>query len=146
MNEILKKLKKVQDSIISDDKFGKIFLFAIIERVNLENKWDIVISAERLTGNNEKEDLTYVIEQLKKEFENDLGFLSQIVLTKSDDFVKDFARALNKVEIKEGEVLNLKLLDNFIIKHAYVISSDFSTLDLTIHEKKEIKEKNDFFI
>lgn len=140
MNEIITKLNKIGDFITSENKLGKVILFALIARNDLVGKWDILISADGLKKNNTEKDLTYVIELLKKEFGNDLSFLSQIVLlVTKEDFVNDFVRAFRKGDFKVAENISLKLTDNFTIGSVYVISYDFSTLDLEVFEDQNKK-------
>jgi predicted sugar kinase len=132
MKEIIIKLNKVVGLIISEGKLGKVVLFAMITRSDLEGKWDILISTDGLEKNNSEKDLMYVIEQLKKEFINDLSSISQIVLfLPTEDIIKDFARALTEIDYKEGEIISsLKLKEGVTIGEMCVIKGDFSNLDL----------------
>lgn len=143
MNEIVTKLEKVKESI---SKLGTVFIFTLIARNDLEGKWDILISAEKLKQNNSQEDLTYVIEELKKEFNDDLTFLSRIVLlVKDEDFIKEIACALDKIKTSKGEVSGLKL-SNITIRQMNIISSDFSGFNLTpsssVVKKRSSKSKS----
>jgi len=131
MNEIISKLKNVAKSFNSEGQLGKIVLFALIKRSDLENKWYILIGADKLKKNNSEDDLIYVIEKLKSEFNSDLSFISQILLfVREEDVIKDFARALTKIHVSEGEVMSLKLTPNVTIEMVQIIESDFEGLDL----------------
>jgi len=150
MNEIIEKLKKVKDTIILE-KGDTLRLSLLIARTDMESKWDLFMSGDWLKKNNSEKDLIYVIEKLKAEFNENLDFLSQIVLlVPTDDFFKALARAIKKENRMEGEIKDLRISSGFVIKQMYLISSNLDQLELgedievaTPPEKKD-SEVRDF--
>ncbi len=128
MNEIFKKIiNTVKDKIISDK--GSLLIFCLVKRtdVETENKWDILISGDWVEKNSSQEDLVYIIELLKKEFNNDLGFLSKILILRKDtDLIKDLTKVISKYELAEGYIGSIKISDDFTIKEMYITHLDFS--------------------
>jgi hypothetical protein len=131
MKENIEKLESIYKEIISEKTSGKVYFFGLLSRIDIEEKWDILISADWLKENNSQEDLVYIIKKLKDRFFDKLEFLSEIVLLVSKEpFIQDLARSLGKTEIKNKEIEGLKILDDFIIKKLYIINADFSALKL----------------
>jgi hypothetical protein len=119
MNEIIKKLKEVRDRIIDEKDKSLLRFFGLIARTDLENKYDLLISADWLEKSNSEKDLIYVIDSLKKEFTDDFDFLSQIVLLiPSEEFIQTLLRMLPK---DVDEVSNFKLADNYELKQIYIL-------------------------
>lgn len=146
MDEIILKLNKVKDSLVTDDVLGTLFFFGLIKRVDLDDKWDILISSSKLLKNNSEKDLTYVINQLKKEFGDDINFLSRIVLLMSNEgFIADMARAIEQYSIEEGkEIIDLKIAEDFTIKQMYIICLNFESVVFpSIKEVKKNEKKNE---
>lgn len=145
MNEIIEKLNKVKDKMLFE-KRGTLYFFGLLQRTDLENKWDIVVSSSWLEKSNTQEDLVYVINKLKDEFNNDLDFISRIVLfTASESFINDLGWALEKTDNRKlsetKEILNLKISEEVSIRHLYVLACDFSSLKL--YEPIEIRSPED---
>lgn len=138
MKEIIEKLNLIQSTILSE-KGGVIYFFGLLERTNtdFENKWDIVISASWIEESNSEADLVYIIENLKKEFDDNLDFLAKIVLlSPQEEFINDICFALQKEETQEQEVHSLKISEEISIKHLFVVSRNFENLKL--HEPIEV--------
>ncbi len=150
MKEILEKLKKVKDEILLEKKDGKLRLLALIARADLENKWDILLSADWLKKTNGEDDLVYLIEKLRSEFDNKLSFLASVVsATPNETFIRQLARAV----LKEGrsgveEISDLSTSDNFAVKQAFIVAIDFEGINLDNDGVDEgplaIKEITDF--
>ena len=131
MKEIVEKLNRMKDRIISE-KGGILRLFVLIERNDLDSKWDILFSADWLEKTNSEQDLVYVIEQLKTEFNGNLDFLARILMARPDDiFIKSIAKAIVKSETETpGEVNDLPVKEGLVIHRMFVISLDFDGVDL----------------
>jgi hypothetical protein len=150
MKEITEKLNNISKEIISERKEGRLRLFALIARTDLDNKWDILISADWIKKNNSEEELVYIIKKLKKEFSENLDFLSRLVLlTPKELFTREIAKAtIKENDGKPGELFKLKTSTDFIVKHIIVIHLDYKMEELTEEaEDREpvvIKDKENF--
>src|SRR3989339_2004319 len=99
MKEIIKKLTNIKNTILSEKSSGKLRFFGLIARVDIDNKWDLLISADWIEKNSSEETLIYIIQKLKESFDGKLEFLSSIVLlTPKEAFVRQLARGI----ISEG--------------------------------------------
>lgn len=131
MNEILEKLNNVKNKILGKKKGSVFYFFGLVERTDLENKWDLLIGADWLEKENQEKDLVFFIEEIKSELGSDFDLISKIVLFTSDEeFLLALGRALSKEEESKTEFFNLKLMDNFALKHLYVIDRNFDSLEL----------------
>ncbi len=132
MREIIEKLGKIRDEILSERTEGKLRFFGLIARVDLEDKWDLLLSADWLEKSNSEKDMIYLIKKLKKEFEGNLDFLAKIVLlTPKESFMQNLVRAIareNKGEAKE--IINLKISQGFTVRSLLVVTLDFAGIDL----------------
>lgn len=138
MNELLEKLNNVKNSILSEKKDSIFYLFGLVERVDLENKWDLLISTNWLEKENQEKDLVFFIEKIKAEFGSNFDFISKIVLfTADEEFLLALGRALEKEKASEKEFFNIKLVDNLALKHLYVLERNFESLDLNRNFLKE---------
>lgn len=135
MKETLEKLNKIKTEIIKEKTTGTLRLFILIERNDLENKWDLILSADWLEKNNSEKDLVYLIEKIKLEFGSDLEFLARIIVTTPNEiFIRQLTRAILRVG-KGGEfeeIKDLQVTSNFKVKHIFVIAIDFSGIDLAM--------------
>ena len=107
MNEIIKKIEKVYEAINSERTGTR--LFALFHRTDIDNKWDLVISA-RWFSNDKRKDLIYVIEKLKERLtENDIEILDRIELIRpSGKFVTDIIKSAGPIsEPKEFRDLSI---------------------------------------
>lgn len=114
---------------------GRLRLFALIARPDLEGKWDILFSADWLEKTNSEKDLIYLIEKLKSEFGKNLDFLSRIVVAKPNEM---FIQQLTKAVIREnsgqqGEIASLSTSSDFSV-HIFVVAIDFTGMNLEITE------------
>jgi hypothetical protein len=136
MKEIIDKLTIIRDKVVSERTDGILRFFGLIARIDLDSKWDLLISADWISKNNNEEDLIYIIKKLKEEFMEHLDFLSRIVvLTSNEFFVKQLARAILTKSLSErGEISNLQISPDFVVKQLYVISFDFNGIDLDAPE------------
>jgi|CXWL01.1.fsa_nt_gi hypothetical protein len=131
MKEIVEKLNKIKDRIVSE-KGAVPRLFVLIERNDLDAKWDILFSTDWLEKTNSEKDLIYVIDQLKTEFNGNLDFLARILMAKPDDlFIKSIAKAIIKSDVNTpGEVNELFVKEGLVIHRMFVVSLDFNGMDL----------------
>ena len=131
MNELIEKLNNVKKSILNEKKGSVFYFFGLVERVDLENKWDLLISTDWLKKENQEKDLVFFIEKIKTEFGDNFDFISKIVLFTSDEeFLLALGRALEKEDESRAEFFNIKIADNFTLKHLYVLYQNFKSLDL----------------
>lgn len=151
MKETLEKLNKIKEEILAEKKEGLLRLFALIERNDLEGKWDLIFSADWLEKTNSEKDLVYLIEKIKSEFGENIDFLARILAASPKEiFIQEFSKAILR-ESKEypTEIRNLAVSSTFTANHLFVITIDFTGIDL---EKIEginegplaIKEVSDF--
>lgn len=150
MNEITQKLITISDKILQE-KTGILRFFGLLARSDLNEKWDLLVSADWIEENNNESDLVYIIERLKEEFSENLDFLSQIViLSPRESFIMRLAQALIRENILvPGEAYNLMISPDFAVNHTHVIKLDFTGIDLTDIEPIEsinvtTKNREDF--
>lgn len=131
MKDTIAKLNKIRDEILHEKK-GVLHLFALIARVDIEGKSDLLLSADWVEKNNAETDLVYVIEKLKSEFESNLEFLSKIVLLTPDQpFIKQLAKAVYREnQGQPGELNDLNISGDFVVKKVNIIAIEFNPSDL----------------
>ena len=132
MKEILEKMKKVRDVFIAQKKDGLLRLF-ILTRPELSEKWDVLISADWMTGFNSEQDLVYAIEEIKKGMDNNLDFLSSvIVLGSGEPIVGRIAQMILKENGgKEGEIASLRISDKLILQNVQIVHFGFSSDEIS---------------
>jgi len=120
IEDIIEKLIRTEKRI-SEEK-GDFNLFGLFKRTDLEGAWDIIISASWLSEN-KREDLTYIIGEIKKDLlVEDLRLLARIVLIKPED---NLIKKLNMaIEIQHGktEMINTEI-NGIKLAHVYLITS-----------------------
>ena len=128
MKEILLKLNKFKERILSDNKLGEVYFIGLLSRVDLENKFDILISAKNITSSNSVDDLTYIINNLKIDLGDDINYISQIVsLSPGEEFINDLGISIESNLLSEGmDASDLKISDNFVLKQVSIILANFS--------------------
>ena len=142
MKEYIEKLKKIEEKILKE-KEGNIYFFGILKRTDVENKWDIVISADWIEQSDTEKDLIYVIDAIKVEFNGNLDFLSKIVLlAPTEEFIRSLLKAIARNKMTTGEIQNLKITSDITIKELLVISSDVSGVDLDDTSELEEDKKD----
>lgn len=118
MNEIIEKLKKIALEILREKTSLK--FFGLFRRMDLEEKWDILLSADWLSDKKE-DDLVYVINKLNREFPDNLDFLAQIALLKpSEDFIKKLLVRINgsgDIEFRDFKLDDSSTLNKFYVVH-----------------------------
>ena len=112
---------------------GSILFFGALQRRDLENKYDILLSADWVTQNNSEEDLIYLISKLKQ-IMVDIEFLSQIVILKKDErFIVDVLNTLKEESDPIGEFSTYELKSGFSIFHMYVFAADTNNVQDMVH-------------
>lgn len=120
MKEFLNKFISMEKELAEEK--GKFALFGLFLREDIEDRWDLVISAEWLKSNNKK-DYEIIAKSLKKFLsKEEVIYLSRIViLDKGNPILEAVNRAFyiehGQVECKDCNFSGLQ------IKHAYIITS-----------------------
>jgi hypothetical protein len=145
MNEIIEKLNIAKDRIISE-RGNTLKIFVLIRRFDLENKWDLIIGADWAEERNKEKDLIFFIEILKKSFDNNLNFLSQIeILNTHEIFIQQISRAIIEQGFEEEtDISDLRISPNFLVGEIYIIKFDMDEEDLIpeMLQSGEIESKN----
>ncbi|WP_417871978.1 hypothetical protein [Winogradskyella sp.] len=125
MREYIEKIKEVEISLSKE--LGEFNLFGLLEREDIIDKWDILVSLTLSKDKNHNKQKNSIIkklhEELIKNLPNSIFFkFSRIVfLEPSNPFVLNINMLANvqhgDIEIKDSTINNLR------IKHAYIISS-----------------------
>jgi len=120
MRELAEKFAALEREITEER--GEFTLFALFLREDVDNKWDVVVSAPWL-GGEEKRELDYFAKKIQSHLRPDeLVTLSRIVLAEpSSEAVKAVNKAIS-VEHGIAEVLDSSFF-GLQIKHAYIITS-----------------------
>lgn len=121
IKEIIEKLKRVEERISTDK--GKSFnFFGVFKRSDVENSWDIVISANWFSGD-EKADLVYIINEIKKDLgSEDLKFVARVVLIKPEDQIIKALNTIIAIEHGEVEMQNTQI-NGLKLSHIFIITS-----------------------
>ena len=127
-NNIL-KLKKIAEKLIKIK--GSLLFMGLVERHDVEDKWDLLISGDWVESGKSERDLIEIINELKAEFVEGFDFISQILTYKtSEPFIQHLALSIKKENPEIGEKIKLKLFDDFVIT-TYIIYHDFENFDIT---------------
>lgn len=143
MDEILDKIREINSEIKSEKTEGVLRLFALIERTDLESKWDIVFSSDWLKKTNDEDVLIYLLDKLKNKFNGELEFLARVVVVKPDDsFIQNLAKSIvdNNLDTR-GEIKELKVLPDSTIKKINMIEFNFKNYSFNIPDNKVIKHE-----
>ncbi len=123
MTFILDKFKSIVDKIISDK--DTLDFFAVIKRFDIEDKWDVVLSAEWIKQSNNQEDLVYIIELLKNEYDDKIDFVSRLLTFSPDEkFITDIAESVTRNNLNEGYRGEIVVSEDLIISEINIIRLD----------------------
>ncbi len=119
MSVVAEKLRQIEVEISADK--GDFNLFALIEREDSLNKWDIVVSANWI-GSKRKELINRIARKIREKLSGDEQLmLSRIVILSPSD---DLVRNLNMIGVEHGMT---KLFNNnfsgIFIREAYLITA-----------------------
>src|SRR5689334_23983567 len=89
MNELTDKVRQVESDIAKEK--GQFNLFALLEREDLADRWDLVIAAP--WAKHDEVTLRYIVEMLKRHLNaTDMTLLARIVILEANE---DPVRAIN---------------------------------------------------
>lgn len=115
------KLKIINDILTS--KIGKVFLMVLVRRTDLENKWDLVVSAEKIKDDNLRSDIKIVLEAIKMSSENILDDVADVLtLSKENYLFNTLLRTIEEEKVPEGFNDTLKLEGGVILKEILVVT------------------------
>jgi hypothetical protein len=119
MNELATNVAEVEQEVANQK--GSFNLFALFERDDLENRWDLVFAAPWATDKGET--LRYFVVELKERLtpEQMVALSRVVVLDPNDEAVRAINKAFQvehgRVEVRESNLFGLP------IKHGYIITS-----------------------
>ena|SRR5438552_405964 len=119
MNHIADKLREVERDVANEK--GGLNLFAVLEREDLADRWDLVVSAP--WAKEDETTLRYLTSALKRHLENvDMTVLSRIVVLPATE---NPVLALNEsFNVEHGNVeLSEPARFGLPVKHGYIITS-----------------------
>jgi hypothetical protein len=119
MNELAEKIRLVEADIAKEKGF--LNLFALFEREDLHNRWDLVISAP--WAKFDRDTLKYVADVIKRHLTpEEMVFLARMVILPADE---DPVLSLNaKFDVEHGEVeVNHPSRFGLPAKYGYIFTS-----------------------
>lgn len=119
MNELAEKVSRVERDIAKER--GSLNLFALLEREDLYDRWDLVISAS--WARMDQATLRYVAEAIKRHLApEDMTRLARIVVLSASE---DPVRSINEsYDVEHGQVeLNEPGRFGLPVKYGYIITS-----------------------
>jgi hypothetical protein len=119
MNQLYSKLQQVERDIAEDK--GQFNLFALFEREDIANRWDLVIAAP--WAKHDQPTLRYIADSLKRHLEPaEMVLLARIVVLEASE---NPVRAINdSYSVEHGQVeLNDPARYGLPVKNGYIITS-----------------------
>ena len=119
MNGLAEKVGQVEADIARER--GPLNLFALLEREDLHNRWDLVISAP--WARHDKATLGYVADVIKRHLApEDMTLLARMVILPADE---DPVRAITaSFDVEHGQMeLNIPSRFGLPVKYGYIITS-----------------------
>jgi hypothetical protein len=119
MNELTDKVRNVERDIAQEK--GQFNLFALLEREDLVDRWDLVIAAP--WAKHDEPTLRYVVTALKRHLDSsDMTSLARVVVLEANE---DPVRSINgSYDVEHGRVeLNDPARFGLPVKHGYIITS-----------------------
>lgn len=119
MNPFANKISQVEQDVAKEK--GHLNLFALLEREDLFDRWDLVISAP--WAKHDEPTLRYIVEVVKRHLDpSEMVRLARIVIL---DASEDPVRAINATyDVEHGRVeLNDPERFGLPVKHGYIITS-----------------------
>ena len=119
MSQLTEKISQVESDIAQNK--GQFNLFAVLEREDLTDRWDLVIAAP--WAKHDEPTLRYIDDRLKRYLSaSDMTLLARIVILEASE---DPVRAINEsYDVEHGQVeLNDPARFGLPVKHGYIITS-----------------------
>ena len=119
MSDLTDKARQVERDIA--DERGQFNLFALLEREDLADRWDLVIAAP--WARHDEATLRYVVDTLKRHLNgSEMTLLARIVILEASDGP---VRAINdNYDVEHGHLeLNDPVRFGLPVKHGYIITS-----------------------
>ncbi len=119
MNQLADKIQQVERDIATNK--GQFNLFALLEREDLTDRWDLVISAP--WAKHDEPTLRHIVDAVKRHLDpSEMTFLARIVILEATE---DPVRAINEsYNVEHGQVeLNDPVRFGLPMKHGYIITS-----------------------
>lgn len=119
MKDLAEKVRNVEGDIAREK--GALNLFALLEREDLADRWDLVISAS--WANADEATLRYVAETIKRHLSTEeMTLLARIVVLPATE---DPVRSINEsYEVEHGQLeLSETARFGMPVKHGYIITS-----------------------
>jgi hypothetical protein len=141
MTSLLKKLKATSPKLA--DMMGDIYLFAVVKRVDLENKWDLVFSASKITADNDDADLRNFIDLMKIDLSEDFFSIESIlVLPVTSSIVHDIVLSVNEAGLTKMQPSSLYISENITINEITLIEFNVEANKLVQRKtnNKQVKE------
>lgn len=120
MKKIIEKFITIEKKIANQK--GRFRLFALFEREDAQDKWDVIISAQWFEKN-KKETLKFIVDSIKEELTSDeMLIISRIVLLEpKNPLVININNSIQR-EHSSNEIIDCTF-DGIFIKHAYIVTS-----------------------
>lgn len=119
MSELTEKVRNVERDIAEER--GQFNLFALLEREDLADRWDLVIAAP--WAKHDEGTLQYIVNMLKRHLSaSDMTLLARIVVLEASE---DPVRSINDIyNVEHGRLeLNDPARFGLPVKHGYIITS-----------------------
>lgn len=119
MDKLAEKVRRVEKEIALEK--GSVNLFALLEREDLSDRWDLVLSAS--WANEDQQTLRYVADAIKHHLApEDMTRLARIVVLPADE---DPVRSINDTyDVEHGRIeLSEPARFGLPVKHGYIITS-----------------------
>lgn len=124
MKEVIEKFILLEKDI-ADEKGGFV-LFALFEREDAPNKWDVVISAHWF-GEDKKETLKFIVRKINlKLTPEERVMLSRVVLLDPTDNLVKNVNSTTCIEHGNAEFVDC-VFNGIVIKHAHIVTSKRET-------------------
>jgi|SRR5215212_1209123 len=119
MNDLIQKLQTVEEEIATEK--GPLNLFAVMEREDLFNRWDLLIAAS--WARFDEKTLNYVSDRLKRHLEpEEMTLLARIVIL---DATEDPVRAITEsYDVEHGPIQFTEAARfGLPVNHGYIFTS-----------------------
>jgi hypothetical protein len=120
MNKVIEELRSVEKELAEEK--GTFVLFALFEREDVQDRWDLVVSAPWF-GKNRKETLQFIVDKVNSRLTPvDIVMLSRVVLlAPTDAFVRN-VNSVIRVEHGTSEFRDC-VFNGIPVKRAYIFTS-----------------------